>query len=106
MASAQKATMKLYERLWPQGMKPAQAIGAYLIHLAETLDRQLSTKAIESYLAVLTELTREQNILAFSRATEECKFFPAPALLREFSGLAVTGDPIAREAKEKLLYFF
>ena len=33
----------------------------------------------------------------------ECRFFPPPAILRELSGRAVTGDPIAAEAKEGLL---
>lgn len=31
------------------------------------------------------------------------RFFPNPATLREFSGRAVTGDPLAAEAKAELL---
>jgi hypothetical protein len=31
----------------------------------------------------MLELTPEENVQAFSRAAMECKFFPAPATLRE-----------------------
>jgi propanediol dehydratase small subunit len=71
--------------------------------LAETLGRKLTQNALATYSAVLADLTRDNVILAFSRAAMECKFFPAPATLREYSGRAPTGDPLAKEAKEELV---
>jgi hypothetical protein len=44
-------------------------------------------------------LTKEQLVLAFSRAAMECKHFPVPALLRDFASI---GEPVAAEAKEEL----
>jgi hypothetical protein len=45
-------------------------------------------------------LTKAQIVLAFSRALDESKFFPVPALLRDFGSI---GDATAAEAKEELL---
>ena len=42
-------------------------------------------------------------VLAFSRAMDECKYWPNPATFRELSGRAVTGDPVAAEAKDELV---
>jgi len=94
---------KLYAGFWETNQTPKRAVGASLLHLADTLGRELSKPAIQSYLAALAEFNREEIILAFSRATEECRFFPPPAILREYSGRAADGDPIAREAKCELL---
>lgn len=103
--------MKLYAQFWVANLggssvvpvTPEMAIGLSLRHLAETLDRKLTTAAIESYLAGLSGYKPAEIVLAFSRATEECRFFPPPSILREFSGRVVEGDPIAREAKDELL---
>ena len=50
----------------------------------------------------LLDLSQSEIVLAFSRAATEGKFFPVPSLLLDFSGRAVTGDPIASEAREEL----
>lgn len=111
-AETQTAMQRLYAQFWKEewtgagvsGGTQSEAIAKSLLHLAETLDRKLTPAAIQTYLACLAELTKEEIILAFSRAAQECRFFPPPAILREFSGRAADGDPIAREAKEQLLY--
>jgi hypothetical protein len=51
---------------------------------------------------VLLDPTQHEADQAFSRAAMECRFFPAPALLRELSGETMTGDAIAAEAPEEL----
>jgi hypothetical protein len=100
---APKATMSLYASFWKNKGKQS-AILLSLKELAEGFEKPLTAGMVRLYTAVLAEMTQEQIVLAFSRATDECKFFPAPALLRDFSGLAVSGDPIATEAKDKLFY--
>ena len=79
------------------------AIASSLDMLAKLLDRKTTSTIAIGYDATLEDLTQEEIVLAFSRAHDECKFFPSPATLREFSGRPVTGDPIANEAKEGLL---
>jgi hypothetical protein len=59
---------------------------------------------VRLYIAALEDCTEEEIILGFSRALECCKYFPSPAILREYSGRAVTGDPVECAAKEQLLY--
>lgn len=44
-------------------------------------------------------MTKEQLVRAFSRALDEARFLPVPALLRDFASI---GEPIAVEAKEEL----
>jgi hypothetical protein len=109
--TAQTATQKLYEDLWrqhvgrttsPTEAQKTAAICAMLTELAEGQGRDVS-KALRGYVAALWELTPEELVLAFFRATKECRFFPPPATLLEFSGRAATGDPIANEAKGELL---
>jgi hypothetical protein len=102
---------RLYRSFWIQPSKerigsasPTEAIAASLQLLAEGLPKTLVTSTYRLYTAALAEFNPSEIVLAFCRATEECRYFPAPATLREYSGRAVDGDPIAREAKEKLLY--
>jgi hypothetical protein len=59
---------------------PEVAITASLLNLADMLERHLTEKALELYLAVLADLMQEEAVLAFSRAAMERKFFPAPLL--------------------------
>jgi hypothetical protein len=47
-----------------------------LLHLAETLERDLSKNALETHLPVLADLTQDQTVLAFFRAAMECGFPP------------------------------
>jgi hypothetical protein len=102
------ATLKLFSGFWTNSQRKGTtttteaAITASLLAVAETLDRKLTPTTIKTYLAVLSDLTREQNIQAFSRAAAECRFFPSPAALREMSGSAAAGDPIANEARAEL----
>jgi hypothetical protein len=98
----QTATRKLFQGFWLNKATPSRAIGDSLIQLAETLNHKLSEKALAGYLAVLADLTPAEVVQAFSRAAEELKFFPAPALLRDFASVAPSGDPIANEAREEL----
>jgi hypothetical protein len=44
-------------------------------------------KALAGYIALILELTPAEIVLAFSRAAMDCKFFPAPALLRDFASI-------------------
>jgi hypothetical protein len=96
------ATQRLYAEFWQQHQTPRAALGASLLLLAEALERNLSDPTLNTYLAALSGLSRQQAILAFARATEECRYFPAPATLLEYSGRGVTGDAIAREAAAEL----
>lgn len=111
-AEAQKGTMMFYGRLCQKpdtsGMppNPRSAVGHCMLHLAEAFDKTLNPRLMEVYFAALEGLSPNQLALAFSRATEECRFFPPPAILREFSGRAADGDPVAREAKDELLRLF
>jgi hypothetical protein len=103
--ATQAATRKLYAGFWTNSQHkttvPAPvAISASLLHLAETLERNLSKNALATYLAVLADLSQEQIVLAFSRAAMECKHFPVPALLRDFASI---GEPVAAEAKQELI---
>jgi hypothetical protein len=101
--AARRATQTLYERQWLNS-QPAQAIMLSLELLSEGYEKSMKASTYKLYTAVLSGLTKEEIVLAFCRASEECKsFFPSPATLREFSGRVVDGDPIAREAKAELL---
>jgi|ERR1700729_1769470 hypothetical protein len=73
-------------------------------NLAHRAFQELNPDVAKGYKATLADLTRAEIVLAFSRAHDELKFFPAPATLREFSGRPVSGDPIAAEAREQLQY--
>lgn len=99
---------RFYSSLWKASEKQnkthAEAIMASMTELADGFDKTLTPGIMRLYTAALGDLTKDQLILAFSRATHECRFFPPPAILREFSGRAADGDPVAREAKEQLLY--
>jgi len=98
----QAATRKLYAVFWTYSQQkttvPAKvAISGSLLHLTETLERNLSKNPLATYLAVLADLSQAQIVLAFSRAATECKHFPVPALLRDFASI---GEPVAMEANE------
>jgi hypothetical protein len=99
---AQTATRKLFQGFWLNKATPSTEIGDSLIQLAESLNHKLSEKALAGYLASLSALTRDQIVLAFSRAPDEAKFFPVPTLLRDFASVAPRRDPIANEAREQL----
>ena len=99
---ALNATQTLYESFW-WNTSPAQAISQSLDQLAEGFEKMLTAATYRLYAATLADLTQEQIVLAFSRATGECQFWPSPATLREFSGRAADGDPVASEAKAELL---
>lgn len=108
-AGEPKGTRKLYAALWTVSGQPAgsprarmSAIASSMDMLAQIHDRRITPDTAKGYAASLEEFTQEEIILAFSRAHDELRFFPVPAILREFSGRPVTGDPIAAEAKEAL----
>ena len=104
----QTETQRLYDSLWTQNSSVSaqrtMAIAASLDLLAQLLERKINPDVAKGYKATLADLTRAEIVLAFSRAHDELKFFPAPATLREFSGRPVSGDPIAAEAREQLQY--
>jgi hypothetical protein len=107
----QRETRRLFENLWrkeagkmsspPTDAMRAAAIGSMVLELAKGQERDM-TKALRLYVAVLWDLNPAELIQAFSRAAMECKFFPNPATLREFSSRPVSGDPIAAEARAGL----
>lgn len=102
-AEAQTATQMLYESFWQHNTPKAKATADSLAQLAEGYEKAMSPATCRLYLSVLANCHPEEIVLAFTRATEECKgFFPSPATLREFSGRAVTRDPLAAEAKADL----
>lgn len=109
---AQTATRTLYESLWRQhgGEKPTPsdaektaAIGAMLLELAKALDRNV-TQSVRLYVAALWDLNPTDLVRAFARTTEEDRYWPTPARLRELSGRASMGDPLEREADKALLW--
>jgi hypothetical protein len=83
---------------------PQAAIAESLDTLAQHLDRTITTTMVASYYASLEDLTREEIVLAFSRARDESKFLPAPATLREYSGRPIAGRPVAAEGRGPLQY--
>jgi hypothetical protein len=46
-----------------------------------------SDKAATAYVASLSQLTKPQLVRAFSRALDEARFLPVPALLRDFASI-------------------
>src|SRR5205823_1759993 len=52
------------------------AISASLLHLAETLERNLSKNALATYLAVLVDLSQAQIVLAFPAPRWSATTFP------------------------------
>jgi hypothetical protein len=106
MASAQTSkwqtpTQKRFESFYLAN--PKTGLVESIQHLAEVLGKEITKNIVMGYHDTLLPLTQDEAILAFSRAQEECNFFPSPSTLRALSGRAVTGDPIAAEAKEGLL---
>jgi hypothetical protein len=102
-AEAPKATMRLFNGCWLKST-PRAAILKSLSVLANGYEKPLTDGMVMLYTAALLDLSPPEIVLAFARATEECKFFPSPATLREYSGQSSSGDPIEREAKQELLY--
>lgn len=103
-AEAQTEMMKLYASFWQGKRGEITGIADSLNLLAEGYEKTLNPMTYRLYTAALADLTQAEIVLAFARASEECKaYFPSPATLREFSGRAVTGDPLAAEAKAELL---
>lgn len=103
-AEAQTETMKLYASFWQGKRGEITGIADSLNLLAEGYEKTLNPMTYRLYTAALADLTPSEIVLAFARATEECKaFFPSPATLREFSGRSSSGDPIGREAEKEFL---
>jgi hypothetical protein len=97
----QTPTQRRFENFYQ--VNPKTALAESIRFLAEVLGKEMTRNIAMGYLDTLGTLTQDEAILALSRAQEECKFFPPPATLLEFSGRAVTGDPVAAEAKDELL---
>lgn len=100
-AAGMTATEKLFAECWASstpasGAKgisvapsPQQAISRALTMLADSLDRDLPKgDGLKVHIAVMTEMSRVQCIQALSRAARETGFFPTPAELRRYAGLA------------------
>jgi hypothetical protein len=100
---ARKATTKLYGSFWLGSVTATDAIANSLRMLSEGYEKAVIPATYRLYTAVLSGLDQVEIIRAFTRASEECRFWPSPATLREFSGRPVSGDPIAAEAKAELL---
>jgi hypothetical protein len=100
-ARERKGTTRLFADLWKSQPTRALAIPRSIQLLAEQFDRKLTDSLAIGIAASLEDLTQEEIIQAFSRAQDELRYFPVPAILREYSGRPVTGDPIAAEAREE-----
>jgi hypothetical protein len=96
-------TRKLYERCWPSSAEHDEGAGECLLQLAEMFDRKTNKRFVNGYLATCEDMSRAECLMAFTRAHDEEKFFPQPSRLRELSGRAPAGDPLEREAKERLV---
>jgi hypothetical protein len=106
MANAQASrwqtpTQRRFENFYQ--VNPKTALAESIRFLAEVRGKEMTRNIAMGYLDTLGTLTQDEAILALSRAQEECKFFPPPATLLELSGRAVTGDPVAAEAREEFL---
>lgn len=100
--NAMTKTQQLFESFFRAD--PRTATSQSIRYLEDLFKNELTDSVRFGYMAALDPLSDWERIVAFSRALEECKaFFPSPATLRDFSGRAATGDPIAAEAKEELL---
>lgn len=78
-----------YKNFWLDNAAQETAIARSLKELAEGYDKTVTPGMYRLYTTVLAVSTRDQIVLAFSRAALECKLWPAPATLREFSGHVV-----------------
>jgi hypothetical protein len=99
--NAMTKTQQLFESFFRAD--PRTATTESIRYLEEMFKNELTESVRFGYMAALAPLDDWQQITAFSRALEECRYFPSPSILREFSGRAVTGDPLAAEAKAELL---
>lgn len=59
-----------------------------LCALGETFSKSTSDTLLKMYYIALEDLSNEQVSMAITRASKECKAFPTPAHLIEFSGYA------------------
>ena len=85
----------LYESFWLGSVTATDAIANSLRMPSEGYVKAMIPAAYRLYTAVLSELDQVEIIRAFTRASEECRFWPSPATLREFIGRVVSGDPVA-----------
>jgi hypothetical protein len=97
----QTPTQRRFESFYLANSKTGLSVSIQF--LAEVMGKVMTKNLALGYLDTLGTLTQDEAILAFSRVQDEYRVFPAPATLRELSGRAVTGDPIAAEAKDELL---
>lgn len=101
-------TTRLYANFWPTTGRPlthgdqVTSVAFSMRNLAETFRIELTPSMISTYAASLERLSVAQAIQAFSRAQDECKFFPTTAELLALSGSRGEGDPVEREADRAL----
>jgi hypothetical protein len=98
--TSQQTTRLFYEQFW-RGDREAAIVNS-LTRLAAIFERNLTVSMGELYIAALADLSPTEIIQAFTRATEQAKFFPVPAILREYAGHG--DDAIDLEAKNALVY--
>jgi hypothetical protein len=99
MANETPDSQTLFSGCFNPKLSHKGSILACLSILAETMKHEITDKAGMGYVASLNPLSQSQLVQAFSRALDEAKFFPVPALLRDFASF---GDPVAAEAREEL----
>lgn len=109
LSNVKTGTRTLFEELYGQvslrpyeqhGNPKEQAHERCLRMLAVTLGRELTPMAVTGYLAVLDAFSKDEAILAFTAAMNECDFFPVPKKLQELSGRSERLD--ARSLRELL----
>ena len=81
-----------------------------LLALASAFNRDVDEATAEAYWIGLNDLTLEQVGLAVTSAIRQCKWMPAPAMLRELVGVMPPGTrqarryPKACELREQMLH--
>lgn len=85
--AAAPAPRKLFAECWQRETTHRARVGAALTILQEVLSpgRGLNETQLRAYLAVMDDLTGRQCVEAFAKALETCRYFPAPAVLRELA---------------------
>ena len=103
LATGVTAIEKLWRKCWPSDLQSpddhVKGIAVALTMLSETLDRKLSKRASDLYMAVLEDLTPSQVLRGFVRASLESRYFPTPSELLVHCGIS---SPSANDRSEAL----
>lgn len=86
--AGQDTTRAFWKSLIAKNGQPGTWLGRCVVALADMLGRETNPTMLQGYVAYLSRLTPQECVEAFTRAGEELRYFPPPAVLLDLAGRA------------------